>query len=631
MLIQHLRDRSEGVFAKILVGLIIIVFALFGFGSITTYLAPVPKVAVVNGDEITQQEMELAVERNRQYLLSQDVDPLDINEDQLRDNVLQTLITRKLLTQAVEDMNLQFSEARLEKEIVDTPVFQINNVFDSEQFQVVIRSSGFTPMSYRAEMRSDKLLGQLSSAIQSTAFVTDSMIRRAGSLSGQTRDIAFLRLDLESLLSEVNVTSEELRSYYDANLQSYETEETVDIGYVELKLADIIDEVEVTEAALASYYAEHRASYSIPESRRVAHILIESGEDSDDSDREAAKQKAREIHQQLMSGGDFSELAKEHSDDPGSAANGGDLGFSERGIFDPDFEVVAFELDLEQISEPVLTKDGYHIIKLLELEEGHEPELEEVRETVENTYRESLAEDLFISRSNRLSELAFESADLQEPAAELGLQIKSTGHVSRKATEGIAGDLQVIDAVFSGDLLLDGNNSDIIEISQTQHVVVRVNSHELGKLQSFEEVKESIRETQIRDKASELAESSAREMVAMLESGSVTRFVADQYGLEWQVFSSADRTQTDLDPDIRNHAFTLPRPVEGDKSIGYTSLPDGDVVVISVTNVVNRAESDLIATEMTGIGDFLISQQGFLDFQEFQDNLSGTSDIERTQ
>ena len=628
MLIQHLRDRSEGVFAKILIGLIIIVFALFGFGSITTYLAPVPKVAVVNGDEITQQEMELAVERNRQYQLSQDVNPLDIDEDQLRDNVLQTLITRKLLSQAVEDMNLQFSEARLEKEIIDTPVFQINNVFDSEQFQVVIRSSGFTPMSYRDEMRSDKLLGQLMSAIKSTVFVTDSMIRRVGSLSGQTRDIAFLRLDLESLLSEVGVTSEELRSYYDANLQSYETEETVDIGYVELKLADIIDEVEVTEAALASYYTEHRASYSMPESRRVAHILIES---SDDSDREAAKQKAREIHQQFLSGGDFSELATEHSDDPGSAANGGDLGFPERGIFDPDFEVVAFELDLEQISEPVLTNDGYHIIKLLELEEGHEPELEEVRETVENTYRESLAEDLFISRSNRLSELAFESADLQGPAAELGLQIKSTGHVSRKATEGIAGDIKVMDAVFSGDLLLDGNNSDIIEISQTQHVIVRVNSHELGKLQSFEDVKESIRENLIRDKASELAESSAREMVAMLESGSVTRFVADQYGLEWQVFSSADRNQTDLDPDIRDHAFTLPRPAEGDKSIGYTGLPDGDVVVISVTNVVNRAESDLIATEMTGIGGFLASQQGFLDFQEFQDNLSGISDIARTQ
>lgn len=627
MLIQHLRDRSEGVFAKILVGLIIIVFALFGFGSITTYLAPVPKVAVVNGDEITQQEMELAVERNRQYMLSQDVNPLDIDEDQLRDNVLQTLITRKLLSQAVEDMNLQFSEARLEKEIVDTPVFQINNVFDSEQFQVVIRSAGFTPMSYRDEMRSDKLLGQLTSAIQSTVFVTDSMIRRVGSLSGQTRDIAFLRQDLESLLSEVDVSSEELKSYYDANLQRYETEETVDIGYVELKLTDIIDEVEVTEAALASWFTEHRASYSVPESRRVAHILIEISDDSD----EGAKQKARGIYQQLMSGEDFSGLAKEHSDDPGSAANGGDLGFSGRGIFDPEFEEIAFELDLEQISEPVLTQDGYHIIKLLELEEGHEPELEEVRESVENAYRENLAEDMFISKSNRLSELAFESADLQDPAAETGLQVKSTGHVSRMATEGIAANVQVMDAVFSGDLLLEGNNSDIIEISQTHHVVVRVNSHELGKLQSFEDVKESIRENLMRDKASELAEANAREMVAMLESGSVTRFVADQYGLEWQVFSSADRNQADLETVIRDHAFTLPRPAEGDKSIGYTGLPDGDVVVISVTNVVNRAESDLIATEITGIGGFLASQQGFLDFQEFRDNLTGLSDIERTQ
>jgi peptidyl-prolyl cis-trans isomerase D len=613
--------------AKILVGLIIVVFALFGLGSITTFLAPVPKVAVVNGDDITQQEMEIAVERNRRLMMAQDVNPADIDEDKLREDVLQSLVNRKLLTQVVEDYRLKFSDELLDQEIVSSPMFQTNGLFNQDQFRLVIRSAGFTPVTYRNEMRRDKLFGQLSTAIASTSFVTDRMVERVNSISQQTRDIAHLRLNVNNLRNEIEVSDGEVQDYYSANEKAFETEETVDIGYIEIRRVDLMDEVQVEEAELQAYFDENKASYVRAESRRLAHILLEQ----DGDDESLAKAAADEIYSQILNGGDFGELAKEHSKDPGSAVNGGDLGFAESGAYVAEFEEVAFALELNQVSEPVKTEFGYHIIKLLEVEEGVDPTLDDVRAAVKATYRESLAEELFVTRSAELSELAFEAVDLVQPAADLGLQVQSTGHVGKSATLGIAGNARVMDAVFSADLLDDGNNSDIIEINPNHHVVVRVNDHKTSALRPLSEVEEEVRYQLRGEKAQELADARGTEIVEMLESGALTRFVADQFGLLWRVNAAANRSIADLDAEIRNHAFSLPRPVEGEKSIGKVTLAGGDVVVVSVTNVTNKAEDEITSAELAGLGRILNSQQGIIDFQEFQDTLAENATVERTQ
>ncbi|MDA1299309.1 MAG: SurA N-terminal domain-containing protein [Proteobacteria bacterium] len=624
MLIQRLRDRSEGVFSKILIGLIIVVFGLFGFGSITTFLAPVPKVAEVNGEDITQQEMEMSVERNRRLLLAQNVNPLEIDEDSLRSNVLQSLINRKLLSQAAASLDLAFSEEQLDQEIVTTDAFKIDGIFDSQQFQRVIGSAGYSPLSYRREMRQDRLFQQMSQAISGTAFVTSAAIDRAGSLTGQTRDVALLRIDVDSLIDGVGVTDEEQREYYANNQSEFESPETIDIAYLELKRSDFMDDVEVNEADLESFFEERRARYSRAESRRLAHILVETGEDE-----QASSQEINDIYQKLLNGGDFSELAKEFSDDPGSAANGGDLGFAEPGAYVPEFEDAAFALGMNELSKPVRTEFGYHIIKLLDLTPANEPALEEIRAEVESAYRESLAEELFVSASARLGELAFEAADLIEPAAALGLEVKSTGPVSRNETGGIGASDAVIAAVYSDDLLIDGNNSDVIEITPDEHVVVRVKQYQPSEIRPYEMVASTIAEKLRLQKASDLAEARAREIVDQLESGSLTRYVADQHGLEWQTQEAVTRGSMDLEGGIRSYAFSLPRPDESGKSVGYTTADDGDAVVVTVTNVRNKEPSGSTEADIPGLGRVLAAQEGRTVFSEFQAALADSADIER--
>ena len=626
MAIQRMRDQSDGIVAKIIVGLIIVVFALFGFGSITTFLAPVAKVATVNGADISQQEMEIAVERNRRIMLAQDVAPGDIDEDALRGDVLRTLINRELLSQQTVALDLEFSDSALDAEIVTTEIFQTEGVFDPQQFQRVISSVGYTPTSYREEIRLDKEFGQINSAIRGSAFMTKESVQRAGSLAQQTRDIAYLRADVDQLFDKVVVDENEVQAYYDANTGEYFSEETVDIEYLELKLKDLLPDVEFEESELVAFYDDTRDIYTENERRKAAHILIEV---SDEVSESAAKESVDAIYARIVDGEDFATLAKEFSTDQGSAEQGGELGFGEAGTYVEEFEAALNNLSISQVSKPVLTEFGYHIIKLLDLEEEKVPTLDEIRPRIEEDFRESLAADIFVTKSARLDELAFESQDLADPAADLDLEIKTTGHVSRKAGNGIAATPGVMEAAFSADVLLDGNNSGVIEINSNKHVVVRIKEHRASEVKPVDTVSVTIRDLLLREKATKLAESQVKEMVSMLEGGSITRYVADQYGLKWEVTGEARRNHPGMDVDINRGAFSLPKPQPGKKSVGYALLADGDAAAISVTNVSNKSDDETGDVEQASLARILGDRQGTLDYQDFQDSQNQSADISR--
>ncbi len=625
MVIQRMRDNTGGVATKIIVGLIIVVFALFGFGSITTFLAPVPKVAVVNGENITQQAMEISVQRNRRIMRSQNISLGDIDEDLLRQNVLQSLINRELLIQESKSLGLQYGDDDLDAEIITSTAFQIDGVFNPQQFQLVIGGAGFTPVSYKEEMRMDKEFQQLDSAIRTTAFVTDQDMKRATSLAQQKRDIAFLKIEVEKLLGSVTIDESDIQTYYDDNSQDFVTPETMDIEYLELKRSDLMVDVQFEEEELVAFYDETKELYSTAESRQVAHILIEI---NDDVSQEQAKEVVDGIYTQIMDGGDFASLATQYSNDPGSAENGGDLGFNESGTFVPEFEAVEYELAVSQVAEPVLTEFGYHIIKLLGLKEATTPALIDIRQRVEKEFREMLAEEIFVTKSARLDELAFESPDLLDPSEELNLTIMSTGHVGRVGASGIAATLAVMNAAYSPDVLVDGNNSSVLEINSNHHVVIRVKEHKPSEFKALTVVTDEIKSTLLKEKATDLAEHQAKEMVTMLESGSITRYVADQYGLEWQVVGAATRNQRGMDVTINREAFSLPRPQESEKSVGYTMLPDGGAAVLSVTNVVNFEQSP--QTQPFGpLARILGTRQGTLEYAEYQTSLLDRAEVRR--
>lgn len=625
MSIQNLRDKSDGVIAKVIVGLIIVVFALFGMGSITTFLTPVAKVATVDGEDITQQEMEIAVERGRRMMLARDIAPGDIDEDKLRQDVLQNLINRKLLGLASKDMGLEFSDALLDEEIVNTPAFQVDGVFDPGQFQLVLGGAGYSAMTYRDEMRRDKTFQQLSNGIRATAFLTQPQVQRTSSLAQQTRDVAFLRVDIDGMLADQVISEDEISTYYASHTDEFMTEETVDVSYVELKREDLMAAVDVVEEDLLQFFEDTQGVYAEEERRRIAHILVEVNDEVTEADASAT---IDEVYEKVLAGGDFAELAKEYSSDPGSAEIGGDLGFNAPGTFVEAFEAVAYNLALNEMSTPVQTEFGFHLIKVVDVEDAKTPEFAEVRDRVILAYRENKAEDVFVQQSARMSELSFETLDLIEISEELGLTIESTGPVGREVTEGILASPQVAAAAFSSSVLLDGNNSDLLELDPNHHLVLHLRAYQPQEIKPLDLVSVAIKDILARQKAVVLAETQGKDIVKMLEDGSGARYVADQFGLKWAVVGEARRTQTDLDPQINEQAFGLPRPAEGNKSVGYATLVDGDVAVISVTNVQNKKLNDDLQ-DLNRLGRILASQQGTGEFLTWREGLEQRATVTR--
>jgi peptidyl-prolyl cis-trans isomerase D len=281
------------------------------------------------------------------------------------------------------------------------------------------------------------------------------------------------------------------------------------------------------------------------------------------------------------------------------------------------------------MTEPVLTEFGYHIIKLLEFKESVVPTFDELAEQLEVDYRLLKAEELFVAKSARLSELAYESQDLEGIALELDLSIQSAGWLSRDSTEGLAARSQVLNAAFSEDLLIDGNNSDLIEIDPDYHVVVRVNNHKESELKELDDVRSDIhfilKVEASREKAVELKEHA----LELLASGSITRYVADQVGGVWVVLDEISRQHPALNPLITREAFKLPRPADADKTVGWTILNNGDAVVITLTKINDKEVSDLGEEEMTALARMLANGKGNFVFNEFRNNLKADAEIDR--
>ncbi|MFT7306173.1 MAG: peptidyl-prolyl cis-trans isomerase D [Candidatus Azotimanducaceae bacterium] len=626
MLIQQMRDGSDGILAKVIIGLIIIVFSLFGFGSITTFLAPVPKVASVNGEDVTQQSMEMAVERNRRMLVARGTAPADIDEDLLRENVLQSLITREILTQAAGAFGLFYGDGALDQEIVAQEVFSIDGVFNADQFQNVIRGAGYSPLSYRDEMRTDKLFDQMLSGIGRSAFVTESEAQRYSQLFSQTRDIAFLQISADSMLDGLAVTEDQISAYYGDNTENFVTDETVNIAYIELTHAGLAAGLDVEEDELRQYFDEKVGDYVTDERRRLAHILVEVSEDVDES---AARTKADEVYERIKNGEDFSELAKTESDDFGSRLTGGDLGFTEQGAFLPEFELAAYDLALNQVSPPVQTDQGFHLIKVLGIEEAVTPAFDEIRAELEQTYRLAATEDEFVSLSSSLAELLFEGADSLELASStLGVEIQTTGHLSRDADHELMQNNAVVSAVFSVQILIDGENSDPIDLGGDRLVGLRVQEYSPSEVRSVDEVAEDIRYILQRKGAAELAESRAEGIVEAIRGGSLAAFAANQFGLSWEVLPGASRFVTGVNPLILREAFALPRPAENKESLGTMVTPGGDTVVLRVSAVNERSSELIDPTEIANIQNTFANQLGSFDFQDIENGLTEAASIE---
>ena len=621
-MLQNIRDNSTGWISKSIIGLIVVLFAFTGFDAILGSTSNSNNAAKVNGEEITLDALAEAKNLQRRQLLQQfgkDFDASLIDDALLSEAALKGLISRKLLVQAADQSGFAFSSALIDQFILLAPEFQVDGKFNADRFDQVIRQMGYTRLQFRQMIEQEMRTGQLRAGIAATAFVTEQEAQAFADLERQTRDFAMLTIKPE--LDKVAVTEDEVKAYYDENSSEFLTQEQVVVEYVELEKSAFFDQVAVDDAALQELYQAEIAN--LVEQRHAAHILFEVTADVTDEQAKAAAQSAIE---RINAGEEFAAVAKEVSDDIGSAEQGGDLGFAAQGVYDPAFEDALYALENGQISAPVRTDYGWHVIKLLGVQAADVPSFASLKDKLSQDLKSQQVEQRFVEAVRELESAAYESADLQQPASELGLEIKVSEPFGREGLDGLFANRQVLQAAFSTEVLEEGANSTAIELDPETTVVLRVKEHKRPEQIAFAEVSTQIREQLLVKRAIEQAQSQGQALLSSLQEGKISTAQAQQDA--WQVVEAATRDQESVDPEVLQALFKMPKPEANAAEFAGLNLSNGDYVIIRLTGV-NAAADSLTASELKQYREILASRAGQVDFSAFIQQLELDAKIQR--
>jgi peptidyl-prolyl cis-trans isomerase D len=622
-MLQNIRDNSQGWIAKTIIGAIILLMALTGFDAIFQAATHKNEVAKVNGEEISQNELSQAVDMQRRQLMQQlgkDFDASLLDEKMLRESALKGLIDRKLLLQGAEQSKFAFSEGALDQVILQTPEFQVDGKFSSERFDQVIRSLGYSRMQFRQMLAQEMLIGQLRAGIGGSGFVTDAEVLAFARLEKQTRDFATLNIKADP--AAVKLTDDEVKAYYDEHAKEFMTPDQVVIDYLELKKASFFDQVTVKDEDLQAAYQKEIANLS--EQRRAAHILIEV---NDKTTEAQAKAKIVDVQERLAKGEKFEALAKEFSQDPGSANNGGDLGYAGPGVYDPAFEKALYSLNKDQVSEPVRTDFGFHLIKLLGVEAPEVPTLASLKDKLTRDLKAAQVEQRFVEATKQLEDSAFESSDLAQPAADLKLTVHTSKPFGREGGEGVAANRAVVTAAFSTEVIDEGANSTAIELDPDTVIVLRAKEHLKPAQLPLESVSAAIRTQLTKEHASAAAKTKAEKLIADLRDGKAPLDKAIE-GQTWKTTAAATRAQEGVDPAVLQALFRMPKPAAKDKpTFSNVTLPDGSLMIVRL-NGVNEAAAPT-EEEKVQYRRFLASREGQQDFAAFRKQLEAQAEIKR--
>ena len=561
---------------QIILAIIFLPFAFFGVDSYFRSGDASVAVAKVAGYQISQGEFNRAL-RERQEAIQRiaggRADPALLDSPELRFNVLEALIRERLLLQRAAGMAV--SDRQLQAMIGELPLFQDNGKFSFQIYERFLKSQGMTPAMFEAKLRHDLILQQLDDAYGGTAFVPHTVIERLARLSEQQREVSLFTIAPDKFVSQVKLETDAAKKYYDSHQDEFRIHEQVRVEYVVLTAESLLAQIPVDPAEVRKYYDEHRAQYEIREERQASHILIGTDATASAEAKQKARAQAEGIYKQLKQNpGRFADLAKQYSQDPGSAARGGDLGYFGRGTMLKAFDDAVFGMKAGEISAPVETQYGFHIIRLTGIKGGQSSRFEEVRGQIEAELKKQRAGRKFAEIAENFNNVVFEQAESLKPAAELAkASPQQSGWITRERADAPLNNPKLLQAIFSEDVLKNKRNTEAVEVAAGVLVAARVIEHKPASVQPFDEVSAAIVKKITLQQAGQLAAQEGRAHLERLKQGKdaqVTwgpaQFVgrADAKGLSEPVLKQAFRADAAKLPahagvDSPRGGFTLIR------------------------------------------------------------------------
>jgi peptidyl-prolyl cis-trans isomerase D len=617
-MLEKIREGSQGWIAKSILGLVILTFALAGIGSYSNSVDT--SVADVNGEKISQNAFNKAYQAQRSRMAQQFGEMFEtLSADKnymanFRNGVLDNLINEKLIDQSTANMSIRVSDERIKNTIRTMSEFQVDGIFDNNRYLAVINQSGFYQSSdFRDYLRVEMTRRQLTQALVASEFNLPYQEKLMNTLQDQKRNIRYATISAEQFKAGIELTDDEINQYYLANQARFENQEKVKLNYITLDVNDIAKTIEVTEADVKAYYNENLASYREDEQRRVAHILVDFGDDES-----AAQTTVDALLVRVNAGEDFATLAKENSADTFSGENGGDLDWIERGAMGDEFDTGAFSLtEVGNVTDVVRTEFGFHIIKLTELKAEKVQPFADVKEELHAKVSNEKAQDKFFELQQEMARLSFESPDsLDEAADSIDATVITTDWLSKFGNVAPFNNPKAIDAAFSDLVLQENLNSDIIEISDTLSIVIRLEEYQAAEAKPLSEVSAQISETLISEKSTEKALTTADTLLVSFKAGNA--IVEELSAVKAAFVEKADvtRTGSGIDANLSREAFKLPHPSEGMVSAATVTLNNGDLALLEVQAVINSDVEKVTEPRMAQQQTQQLAQSAYQSFVE---------------
>lgn len=615
-MLTKIREKAQGAFAW---GILIIICVPFALWGINNYLDTSKEAAVasVGKKDFYQRDVNKAYEQ-----FSQNLQGLGIDEQTLKAQALDKLIKDEVLLQHVHAEGLVTADESAREFIKALPYFQVDGKFSDKQYKTLLGSQRMSSAEFVSRIKNAMIMEQFQRSVMDSSFATNYDAERFFKIQNQQRDIDYVTIPVTKLTEQPS--AEEIAAYYQQHQDLYRTPDQVSVDYVELSLEDIAKTIKFTEDKLKAFYEEQKDQYTTQERRKISHILIAINDKQNDK---AALEKALKAKQDLATK-DFAALAKEISDDKLSAKNGGDLGLFNVGVMEKAFEEAASKLKLGEVSEPVKSAFGYHLIKVTELVPGEIKTYEAVKDEVTKAYQKSQAENAFYEAGEKLTELSYENPDNLQPVSDaLSLAIKKSDLFTKEKGDGIATEEKIRTAAFSEEVL-QGNNSTPIELGSDRLVVLRKLEHKPAAVRSLDEVKQQVADVLLTDKSRQQNIEKAQQIKLRLQAGESMQKVAADNKLEVKTHAGLTRTKNGgLPESLADAIFKAAKPVGEKPSVFISALPSGEQVVVSISKVKDGVMSDDDKKQLTLATKNIAKAFGQSEFAAVVGSLQAEADI----
>ena len=595
---------------QIFLFLIAITFATWGIESYTQFRGGRDTVASVNGLEISQGEFAGELRRQQDQLrrmFGGAVDPAMLDSPEMHRSVLEAMIGQRLVASEAARAHMFLSREAVIDAITSAPEFQEDGKFSPAKYSAYLASQGVTDQGNVANLQTQIPLARMAGAIADTAIAPRTVVAKINALEAQRREVSDARFDVKQFLPQVKVSDEQVKAYYEANQADFRTPERVRVEYVVLSAEALARQDPPSESEVRAAYDARASQLRVEEQRRASHILVKTKDEADKLLADVKKNPGR-----------FAELAKKHSQDPGSAEKGGDLGWFGRGMMVKPFEEAAFKLAQNEM-QVVESEFGFHVLRLTGIQAGKTRSYEEVKKELADEVARQKGQRKFAEAAETFSNMVYEQSDSLKGAAErFKLPIQTTGWIAKSARQelGALDNPKLLSALFSADALKNKRNTDAIEVAPSTLVAARVLEHQPPAQRKLEEVKGEITELLRNREASALALKEGTAKLEQLRKG-------QDAGVKWGAPRVISRRETQgLPPNAMRQVFGA----DTAKLPAYVGipLPDAGYVLLRVSRVIDEPARELDPQAAVRAA----SLYGNAQYEAFVESLRGRADIE---